>query len=718
MNQEFTTVSINNTIEYPFNNEQLRQIPYFDNKQGPKIAITCPIEIEFRHLGILSKVLKMSSPIPAIDCNSHLDVLIVIKLAKFFQIPDERITEGFAGWTEHRNWVNLWGPEYLYLIHLENEDLVDFKKFFRLHKSPFESVMKVATMPEIRSNPSVYIEMLLFFKNYNFNVCFADNNNGVQERILALTKARESIWETFLINPHAEFMTEYFKFIPTHYTVWDCKDISVIKTPEPLGPTIAPFDIAKQRMHEFTFGMFDKPLNSEVVTPFPFSNVLFAGGAAAKILAADYNHKNARQSDVDLFVFAKTHADRSRIFEEIINWFKTYGMNTPGVEIQPATTYYALRGSVTTIYVKNIARKFQVISINCSTPLDVIGRFDLSHIQWCVWNGQFFGTPEGCKAIRERVTRFGNTHRLKTERLIKALHCGYSIYQEQEILDNHIDITKLIEDPSSMQLQKLIRDLYGWYYPQSSADMDPEEERQHILCMIEKDSKATIVSENPIDVLNNVTIGGNFENDYESVLFSTFNAGIIENRVQGRRVQKVLLRSKMGAIRLTTSVLKVVKIINSETGIDIKVRPDGEEFRDFCALLEGNVFALFRPGGVTKKILNDDGEMKFSIPRYRLDLQNTRGISCLRSQRGESLNIEEDLREGDEIQVLFLIEMLMFPDERSVDLKPVKFVKYQRYDPEAAAKIRAQDEDIEKEIAQLEQYNGEIQYEDPLANAI
>jgi hypothetical protein len=54
-----------------------------------------------------------------------------------------------------------------------------------------------------------------------------------------------------------------------------------------------------------------------------------------------------------MFVIGKTFEERSKNFEAVVNWFKTYD---PKANI--SRTFYALRGSVTTIYVKNIPRKF------------------------------------------------------------------------------------------------------------------------------------------------------------------------------------------------------------------------------------------------------------------------------------------------------------------------------------------------------------------------
>jgi hypothetical protein len=261
----------------------------------------------------------------------------------------------------------------------------------------------------------------------------------------------------------------------------------------------------------------------------------------------------------------------------------------------------------------------------------------------------------------------------------------------------------------------MIRDLHGFYYPITDPSMDIMEEKQHILCMIEKDSNATLVTDDPTFVLNNVTIGGNFENDYEGTLFSTFNPATIMNRAQGRRIQKVLLKSKHGAIRLTSSMLTVVAVATGEDGLDMTVKSIDPAFREFCNTLEGNVYRMYRAGGVTRHIMNEAGEIKFNIPRYVLDNQATRGLSVMRNQRGGAMNIEEDLKINDEIQCMFLMEIWMYPEDRSVNLKPLKFIKYCKYDPNEVIKVQTEADNLEKEIDILVEqttFQSEIKYED------
>lgn len=103
----------------------------------------------------------------------------------------------------------------------------------------------------------------------------------------------------------------------------------------------------------------------------------------------------------------------------------------------------------------------------------------------------------------------------------------------------------------------------------------------------------------------------------------------------------------------------------------------------------------------------------------------------MRSQRGVPLNVEEELKEGDQVQVMFLMEAVMMDNNRAIELKPVRFVKYCKYDPKdgAAPVIEDSDTNVENEINKLtedeervsdsedeggssESHSGNIAYED------
>lgn len=668
------------------------------------IIINVPeYHVTYQHLSSITKIIVDIPLIPTLDLASHLDVLTVIKIADIIGISQEKMYNGaFHHWRDHRKWIDLRLPEYMYLVANTFEELVDFRKYFRLAKDPFDMAARAVTLKEIKSNSGLFIEMLKFFSDFKFEICFDMNNDKVQAKIDQLKKERERCGHLFLLNPHDH--VEFFNHCTHNQNVWSAKDITVVKRPAAGVSNIVDIGTAMSRFNEFTCGAFDRPLNPTLPadTKFPYANVVFAGGGAAKILSADYNSKNARQSDVDIFTIGETFEDRNRVFQQLIQWFDTSKLDV-------ARTYYAIRGSVLTIYIKDVQRKFQIVSSNAKNIYDVIGRFDLTHIQWALHQGRFYGTPQAAYAMREKITRFGNLRQIKAYRMIKAMYCGYDVEKSPEIMEKIIDLTSLVDDPTNLQLQTIIREFHSYYYPATMQSYEPAEETQHILAMIGKDSNATLVTDDPKFAVNNVTVSGDFNDNYESISFTTFNAGAIMNKAQGRRVTRLLLRSKHGVMRLTSDFLTVTRTASDDEGITIVTKSETEPFIEFTKQLEGVVYRMFRPGGVTNKLFNDVRETTFKIPRYVLDAQITRGYSCIRNQRGAALNIEEDVKPGDRIQIMFIIEIVMEEATRCVNLKPIKFIKFVQRDDLLVASEDT--DDIDAEIVASEQPT-EIKYED------
>jgi len=688
------------------------------------IRITIPFAVSFRHLAVIAKILTSGKVIPGVDLDSHADVYLVIKLCRLFGISDDQIGESFLGWTSHSRWLNLHYPEYMYLIYIMVEELIDFKKFFSYRdvESSIEMIDRMSKLEEARANPEIYVNMLIFFKQFKFETCFSENNKKIQEKVDKLNNSRSKLHNLFLINPHMDFLSNYFIYPgESPYDVWSCAGISVNIRPEFGKNTIASRELGLARFHDFTFRYFQNSPNKNwpAEKQFPFANVVFAGGSISKILGIDYNPKNARQSDCDMFVLGKTFAERQKHFEEVLEWFRTYDPRSK----EKSTTFYGMRGSVITIYAKSIVRKFQVISTNYMNAYETISRFDLSHIQWCFWSQSgdmsgltFYGTPEALLSMREKVTRFSNIKRIRAERLIKALHCGYDIIKDPRVINDTIDITLLIERDVNgginEQLQSMIRQLYAFYYPMDYPEMDSIEEKQHIMAMIERDAKSSLITDDPNIVINNTTIGGNFENDYEGTNFKIFNPAIINNRGAGRRVNKTTIKSKHGAVRLTTSTLTIVAANIDDYGVEITAQTFDQEFKDFCRLLEENVYRMYRAGGVTRNILNPADQLKIMIPKYKIDAQSVKGVSLLRNQRGGALNIEEDLRAGDEFQVMFYIEVIMYPNDRAIVLNPLRFVKFVKFDPMQGIPAQTEGENLEAETEVLIQCESSITYED------
>lgn len=677
-------------------------------------------------LSTLRKVLSDLIVIPTVDLGSHLEVYNLLQITRLLGIPDEKLYSGsFKGWTEHIKWTNLRLPEYMWLIYENVEELVDFRKYVRLAHEPFEMVVRAIELPEIKKCAESLISLMTYFNNFKIETCFNMNNDKVQSLITRLRADHERLKCKLLINPHdfpEYFAGSSYESSKSGDIVWPCAAISTVKPPVPGVSNIVSMDVVMERFHEFTCGLFKAPLSAtagagknstlqsecekstdntkstdttkstisgnegyvstdsikdstdstkraESYRTFPWDNVVFAGGGATKILSSDYEKKNSRQSDVDLFIFGETFDDRKKTLDAVLEWFNTFGE-------ERSRTYYAIRGSVISIYIKGVNRKVQIVSSNARNIYDIIGRFDMTHIQWAMWKGRYYGTPEAAIAMRTKITRFSNVRSIKAYRLVKAMVSGYDIEKSEEICEKVIDISSLVDDPTNEQLQTIIRDFHGYYYPTEMSDYDPDDELKHILAMICKDSNASMATNDPTYVKQNVVVSGNFNDSYESISFTTFNPALIMNKGQNRRMQLMTLKTKHGIMRLTSSFLTVRRAMTDDEGCKITLKAETEEFIEFTKLLEGNVYRMFRAGGVTKTLFNDGRELSIEIPRHSLDAQVSRGFSIFRNQRGQSLNIEEDLAPGDKVQFMFIVELIMTDAVRKVVLKPIKFIKY------------------------------------------
>ena len=359
--------------------------------------------ISYPILSTLHKVLTDLIVIPTMDLSSHYELTVLIGITRQLGIPDEKLYSGsFKGWTEHRKWTELRLPEYMWCVYSMIEELVDFRKYIRLAHNPFEMVVRAIELPEIAKNSETLFDMMIYFSNFKLELCFDMNNDKVQAQIARLRVDLDKIRGRLLINPHDHM--EFFSYTPPSICEdrWSCRAISAVELPKVGQCTIVDNETVMTRFREFTCGLLDKPLNPLMKdVAFPWENVAFAGGGATKILSSDYEKKNARQSDVDLFVMGESFEIRKKILDLLLDWFNTFGE-------ERSRSYYATRGSVITIYIKGVNRKIQIISSNAKTIYDVIGRFDLTHIQWAYWNGRYYGTPQAADAMRSKLARFSN----------------------------------------------------------------------------------------------------------------------------------------------------------------------------------------------------------------------------------------------------------------------------------------------------------------------
>lgn len=616
----------------------------------------------FTQSELVNMIIAGERMIPMHHINSHKVAYECVEQCKIEGIALAHVAEAFLAWTSHPDWTELTAPEYMFLAYESLEDLVDFSTHFRCPEKTITELINWAVDSE------TLVRSFKFFTEYNFGMCFTQYDDYSKERIDHLVTERKSLLPMLLLNPYDSQFKGYFTHIPNNTTKWNCAGITNIAPPTIGDNMLASYEEAINNAHIFTCGFMAKSLNSKVTKPFPTANVIFAGGAVTKIIDPKFSLAGARQSDVDLFIYAESYEERSQIFADLLEWFRSDDPARP--------VYYTVRGSVANIYIKNVQRRFQIISMDSKTIGDVIQHFDLAHIQWGISGDNFIGTAAAFEALRSRCSYICNHLRLRTERLIKALYCGYDIKVPTGKALELCDITDLISDINGTALKKMLRGFHDWFYPADMPGMSPEDEDQHIMCMIEKDSEPTIVTMDFNTVVDNIVISGNFENGYESNIFSNFKVDKIVPPIRHAARTDYYLQGSHGTIMLATPLVKVNKISFNDISVDVEVSVADEAFIAFVHNLEAVVYPQITRKAVGAVVIKD-GKLMFSATRSQIDNMVSKGNTMIRSSRGEPLDMEEHLHAGDELQVLFSIRFLNIA-ENAVKLNPTKFVKYKQ----------------------------------------
>lgn len=631
-------------------------------------TIEVPWKVRSIHVNTIIRALMGGyAPMPKTSLGSHRDVYYTLKLAKVLDAYDKTI-ESFMNWTLSAGWSELMNPEYLILVESLCPLLVDWKRFFveyKLSYRPF--ITSMMELSELRSEPVLWVQSLNFFKNFDFNTCFEDLNDEIRGQVFDMRKRMKKCSDLFLINPYQDFLSDYFVYTPTDKSVWSQDKINPLRKYTSGEQTLCSYDEFINRFKVFTEGH---------VASLSSDTCIYAGGALSKLLGSNYDPKYARQSDVDMFAGGSDYDTRKKYVKDILDHL-TLVATSNGSQI-----YYAYRGSVISVYIAGINRKYQIITNDCNGKQGIIEKFDLSHLQWMFDGTQVLGTPEALLSMREQATRCRNTARLKTHRLVKALYCGYDIIKDTDVITNIIDITDLLTKPTTgdSDLARIIRGFYGYYYPSKCVDDDPEIAKYQHMTAIERDNNGFIVTDNTTNVLDNLIIGGNFDSTYDSNLYNTFNAATVTNSGvrRGSRVEKIV--NNLGAVRLLTSILIVKSTENNEDGFSVTCGID-EEFKKFLETLNTVVFNKVAPGVRLTTKLGATDTIKFTYNKYLLDSVMKSGRSVLKSQHGRLLNIDEDLLPGDKIQVLFEIHASIYRDANTMLLSPKRFIKHTTENP-------------------------------------
>jgi hypothetical protein len=510
----------------------------------------------------------------------------------------------------------------------------------------------------------MHIEHLGYLSSFNFANLYPGMNMDTERKIRALNAARSKYADSLLIRPWL------FKLpVRTHHTldVWSCDDTSVINRPEIGEEAIVNRETFFERWKTFTCGKLD--------SAFPWGNVVISGGSVMTLLSPEYKASRVRASDCDLFIYGKTFEERSATFDKIVKYFES------------PETYYVIRGSVVTIYIRDLKRKFQIISSDASDITSVIRSFDLTHVQCAVTfddsanvtsdNMQLYCTYGAYVTMSTGVSKFDNLRAVKVERMLKTLYFGYSI---EKITDPKVfDITTMVTEKNEQYLE-IIRGFSAHYYPVSDSEYTEKELKEYILAMILKDANGTKSTDDPTFVIDNTVISGDFTGNYAVTSYDALN---IKDIVSQRLHNVVTVKSKHAPIRLLSDTLTVVNTVMGGDGLTLTLNTS-LEFRQFCATCDRDIYTIFDRAGVTKQIVDTTGNIKITIPLGVLQMQVTKGYTLLRNQRGMPLDIEEELMPGDKIQFLFTILVhRVFQQARHVSFRPVtvtKFVETKKYE--------------------------------------
>ncbi len=630
-------------------------------------------------------------------CNSvgdHKTMMRVILTALIEKIEYGRLMMLLENWTNIDEWIKLEEKRYLYPLYTIAPDLVSWDKIFAMDGTyVFYDAVKVLALPGIDGFIDRKIAVMKFYDTYDYGASFKDSTTETDAAIQNLVTQKECLKHYLKCLPVWQKNYEKF-FITTEPVLQDPHaDGATLWKSEPIAsqrsnykrPTIGEGSVVTREEFERRFyndiahGVLTESPNPELRKlgeKFPFDNVVFSGDAIRQAL--DKNYDKQRASDLDMFIIGSKPEERDAAFKKLLEWFTCKGK-----------VFYGIKGGVVCIYIKDVPIQFQIINTNNSNAVDIINRFDLTHIQWFAKNTtkaayarkitaadltgyeadyysyeglHVFGTHAAFTSQITRVTQIANRSKVMTPRLIKALIRGFDIETNTEIKNNVIDITSLVERPKGSDIKTHLRNQAAPWYPLSSDaarfDGNEQDEIAHILRMIERETQASEVTDDPLVVDNKTMRNINFEVEYDSLNYTRFNSDTVVNNGRQRGKTEFTLRNKNGNMSVIGGVCSVIDVSNEEGNIDIRMKIIEQPFIGFIKdIIEGNVLRRFTQKSVTKNILSGaDGdviEMRFDKFKYERRMKSANQDTCARTNRGAQINIEEDLHPGDRISPMF-----------------------------------------------------------------
>ena len=574
--------------------------------------------------------------IPSVNVHSFKDVY---ELAQKSNINDQTIA-----FTANGLWIELADIEYAWLASTLCENVVDWPVFFVKRADAYDILARALRL-DVMTQVSK-LAMITLFSTFPLADCYIGRARENRDNIIKLEKIRSAAWQLFLLDP--EEYPDIWSPEPFVGPVWSSKRPGADRPARVINDT----QTVLKNLTEMTYGIIggaNHILGDANNQSFPYDNVVIAGGSVSKLVSANYTPRNAATSDIDLFICGETQESRSSTFLKLVAWFKS------------PRTYFAIIGSVVSVYIKDIPRKFQIISGQHQNPYEILDGFDLSHVCWCIWNSRVYGTVNAFNALKTRTTQMIRFHNIKQIRMLKALASGYDVVIDAITLEK-CDCTRLIADWDKDYVQNMIADSMANFFPTTQAQMDEVDEMRYITANIRKHLNYDHVIVDTTDILKKVIIGGNFMTSYSPKMFSDIRLDKIDALNVDRLRQSISIGRK--AIRFMSDDVIVIGLsIGPPIVIELQV---SQEFAQFCNTIDTRTAAQlpnFKKNMVEAQIdtreavaaPNTVAKVRILITPYILEGCQRYGRSIIRDQFN-ALDINEDLKIGDTLRISFTIQ--------------------------------------------------------------
>lgn len=192
------------------------------------------------------------------------------------------------------------------------------------------------------------------------------------------------------------------------------------------------FDILAERIHTYTYGL-------DMIIPWKKGNFVFTGGL---LFDSATNRKQVMNTltDIDLFFYGSSESKIDTLKQILFN-----------LETNDYKYLVGIISSVVFIFIQGIPRIIQLIFTNKSEPSEIIGSFDLTHIQ-SYWDGKnFYSRPHTIMQLISKTTKISKENfKTKPSRLIKYLRRGVDT---TEIL--YSDYNFILDSKQFIELEKI-----------------------------------------------------------------------------------------------------------------------------------------------------------------------------------------------------------------------------------------------------------------------